>query len=595
VGGPAIVFHRYHEAGVTYIREHEMLKIGLKPKLCQKILGYDANALYLWALSQPMPTGYCIRRKRETGFRRDRDIPKGASLACRDWLTWKSHELGVTIQHKFNGREKKIGPYPVDGFDRQNNKIYQFHGCKFHGHVCKLTAGKEMINAAEKRKKTQETKHYLQTLAGYTYEEIYECEWYELKKSNPDIAQHLRKTTKLPLETKMKLTEQDIITAIQTNKLFGVVECDVEVPSHLETYFSEFPPIFKNTEVCPKDAGSFMENFAAANNISSKSRRLLISSMRGKNILLATPLLKWYLDHGLIVTTVHQVVQYRPVACFAQFRDDVSDARRLGDSNPDQAIVAESMKLIGNACYGRTLTNKERHLDIAYCNDAKVTNKVNSTFFRSLNEIKSGCYEVCMSKKKIKLDLPLQIGFFVYQYAKMRMLEFHYDFLLKFVHPSDFVLCGTDTDSAYLAISGYSLDKIIKPDMYDQYIREKNAWFPRTDTPENYAYDKRTPGLFKEEFVGSSLISLSSKTYYAYSDHGPKYSCKGVSHKHSDITKQKYLDVLKTKLTCKGINKGFRLRDNNMNTYVQSKDALSYLYIKRKVLDDGVSTTHLDL
>ena len=41
VGGPSIVFTRYHEAGVTKIRDHQVEN----PGLCRNILGYDANAL----------------------------------------------------------------------------------------------------------------------------------------------------------------------------------------------------------------------------------------------------------------------------------------------------------------------------------------------------------------------------------------------------------------------------------------------------------------------------------------------------------------------------------------------------------------------
>ncbi len=49
VGGPSIIFNRYHEANKTKIRNGD--------KLCKKIIGYDANALYLWAIAQEMPTG----------------------------------------------------------------------------------------------------------------------------------------------------------------------------------------------------------------------------------------------------------------------------------------------------------------------------------------------------------------------------------------------------------------------------------------------------------------------------------------------------------------------------------------------------------
>lgn len=64
-------------------------------------------------------------------------------------------------------------------------------------------------------------------------------------------------------------------------------------------------------------------------------------------ILLATPLLKWYLAHGLRVTKVYQVVEFTPQRCFKDFVEKVSDARRHGDANPKTAIIADTMKLIG--------------------------------------------------------------------------------------------------------------------------------------------------------------------------------------------------------------------------------------------------------
>ena len=53
VGGPSLVFTRYHEVGKTRIRSHQIAE----PKLCQNILGYDANALYLSTMLRVMPCG----------------------------------------------------------------------------------------------------------------------------------------------------------------------------------------------------------------------------------------------------------------------------------------------------------------------------------------------------------------------------------------------------------------------------------------------------------------------------------------------------------------------------------------------------------
>ena len=53
VGGPSLVFTRYHEVGVTKIRSHKIAN----PKPCWKILGYDANALYLSTMLKDIPCG----------------------------------------------------------------------------------------------------------------------------------------------------------------------------------------------------------------------------------------------------------------------------------------------------------------------------------------------------------------------------------------------------------------------------------------------------------------------------------------------------------------------------------------------------------
>ena len=78
----------------------------------------------------------------------------------------------------------------------------------------------------------------------------------------------------------------------------------------------------------------------------SQPRRSLVSSYFGDKMLLAFPLIKWYLDHGLEVTHIYQAVEYTPVPCFQPFGEAVSDARRAGDVDPNKAIIADTMKLV---------------------------------------------------------------------------------------------------------------------------------------------------------------------------------------------------------------------------------------------------------
>ena len=123
VGGPAIIFHRYHEKDVTKIRGGE--------ELCRAIVGYDANALYLWAIMQDMPTGWYTRRREENGFRPQQTQPFGQMAV--QWLTWEAAKNGCAIRHQVNGREKRIGQLLVDGWCAQSRTAYQFHGRYFHG------------------------------------------------------------------------------------------------------------------------------------------------------------------------------------------------------------------------------------------------------------------------------------------------------------------------------------------------------------------------------------------------------------------------------------------------------------------------------
>jgi hypothetical protein len=97
------------------------------------------------------------------------------------------------------------------------------------------------------------------------------------------------------------MTTRSIVNAVKNDTLFGCVECDIHVPEHLKDKFSEMCPIFKNTEIRREDIGEFMKSYAEENNIMKQPRRSLIGSMVGKKIMLATPLLKWYLEHGLEV------------------------------------------------------------------------------------------------------------------------------------------------------------------------------------------------------------------------------------------------------------------------------------------------------
>jgi hypothetical protein len=188
---------------------------------------------------------------------------------------------------------------------------------------------------------------------------------------------------------------------VKDGTCFGLVECDIHVPESKKVFFAEMTPIFKNIEVGREDIGEFMKKFTVENKLLTSPRRTLIGSYIGEEILLATPLLQWYLKKGLVVTNIYQVIEYTPVACFEKFGLKVSEARRNGDRDPEQSITSETMKLLGNAAYEKTLTNKETHREIKYCSQAETGSYVNSGLFRKMTELAPDLFEVEMQKDRL--------------------------------------------------------------------------------------------------------------------------------------------------------------------------------------------------
>ena len=93
------------------------------------------------------------------------------------------------------------------------------------------------------------------------------------------------------------------------------------------------------------------------------------------------------------------------------------------------------------------------------------------------------------------------------------------------------------------------------------------------------------------------MIALCSKTYYGFgSVEDDKVSSKGIiKHQQDDLNPAAFREVLHTKKAGTATNFGFRPVGNQMWTYSQDRDALSYMYIKRKVCEDNVSTLPLDI
>ena len=203
-----------------------------------------------------------------------------------------------------------------------------------------------------------------------------------------------------------------------------------------------------------------MKNYAEEEKLLSQPRKMLISSFILQNGTLIT-LLLFYLQLGLVVTKIHRFVEYTLKKRFNSFVQAAVDTRRKSDENPKSSVVAETMKLLANSSYGYQVMDRSRHTVTKYLTDEKTHAAINSKLFKKLDHVNNSLYEVELAKAPTEHKEPIIVGFFILQYAKLRMWELYYNFFTRFCDVNNFDELEMDTDSLYLALAEKELEDCI--------------------------------------------------------------------------------------------------------------------------------------
>ena len=423
------------------------------------------------------------------------------------------------------GRQKKTDRFSADGFCSQCNIVFGAMCCFYHFCPCqelRPSLTEEDIKHGSRRKELDDLRRgYIQE-KGFTVIEMCKCEWWRLYKTTINVKLHIREN----FPDRRSLREQQLLEGIKKGNLFGYVQCDVEVPEKLRANFANFPPIFKNNLVSKDDIDDLMKMYAEEEGIMSQPRKMLISSLTLQIGILITPLLLFYLQLGLVVTKTHHFVEYTTRKCFNSFVQAAVDARRKSDENSNSSVVAETMKLLANSSYGYQIMDRSRHTVTKYLSDEKTHTTIDSKQFKGLDHMNSSLYEVELAKAKIEHKEPVIVGFFILQYAKLRILELYYNFFTRFCDVNNFEELEMETYSPYLALAEKEPEDCIRPEMRAEWQRLRSNdgadnftedsvanFFLRTCCVKNKQHDKRELGLFKEEFRYTEMLCLCSKTY----------------------------------------------------------------------------------
>ena len=107
--------------------------------------------------------------------------------------------------------------------------------------------------------------------------------------------------------------------------------------------------------------------------------------------------------------------------------------------------------------------DRSKHTETKYLNDEKTHKTINGKMFKRLNNLSKELYEVELAKSKIEHRVPITVGFFILQYAKLRMLELYCNFFDRFCDVDKFEELEMDTDSLCLALAQENLYDCSRP------------------------------------------------------------------------------------------------------------------------------------
>ena len=132
-------------------------------------------------------------------------------------------------------------------------------------------------------------------------------------------------------------------------KVFGLAKVGIEVPDELNDKFNEVSPLFVVQEILDRDIPEEMKIYNEKTRRKTvKGTKKLLGVVKTKKILLDSPLIEWYLNHGLRLTAVYQLIEYEPGMPISWFPEEVANARREVDKDALKNQLGDVAKLKRN-------------------------------------------------------------------------------------------------------------------------------------------------------------------------------------------------------------------------------------------------------
>lgn len=318
------------------------------------------------------------------------------------------------------------------------------------------------------------------------------------------------------------------------------------------------------------------------------NNKLVADCENKENYVIHYRILKLYLQLGMKLTKIHQVIEFTQSCWLKSYIDDNIERRKAATTDFEKDFY----KLCNNAVFGKTQEQKRKRKNFKIAVGPEETKKETSkdTYNGAIifSETLVGIHH---EVENVTLDLPIYCGFSILEISKCLMFEFFYDVVYP-LFPKDegesVEVIYTDTDSLVLYMKGRNImEKMVS--IRDEWIDGSNM---DVNHPLYCTHNKGVIGKFKEEMNGvpiTRMTALRPKQYCLETINQEdkvgkaKMRAKGVKTKAllTQTTKKEYRKTYKYGKTHKISQTNLTSKRHLLYTIRQVKKALSLFDNKR--------------
>ena len=375
-----------------------------------------------------------------------------------------------------------------------------------------------------------------------------------------------------------------------------IIECDLEYPKELHNSHNDYPLAPERMDVAYTLTSENQMQIRKCYSMSqtATSTKLIPNLLAKTKYCCHYLLLKFYLEHGLILGKVHRVLTFNQSKWLAPYIAKNQNLRAESENDFEK----EYFKLMNNAVYGKTCENQKNHTDIRLVTTEKqrkkYTEKPHCLGFRIFDE---NLAAIEMRKLQALINKPFYVGFSVLELSKLHMYRFHYDYI-KRKYNDKAELLFTDTDSLMYEVQ--------TEDIYNDMWEDRELFDFAGYSDKSKYYDKtnnKVIGKFKDETSGNAILEFVGLRPKMYSFRiakltvenqviiSEKHRSKGIQYAASEkLRHENYLSQLFEPAENYLTNRRIASKLHKIYSHEINKRALCAYDDKRFILDDSIHT-----